>query len=153
MANTFEKFVTVPNRTHHCARCALLPIGNEVIKNLLGKHSATVVAVALLHAAPLHAQQSASDSAMDHSKHAAPSASASEAAPMIEGEVRKIDKEQGKITIRHGELKNLGMPAMTMVMRVRDAAMLDQVSEGQKVRFSADRANGAITVTNLEPIQ
>lgn len=71
---------------------------------------------------------------------------------LADGEIRKVDKETGKLTIRHGELKNLGMQAMTMVFRVKDARMLDQVKVGDKVKFAAERADGAITVTHLEPV-
>jgi Cu(I)/Ag(I) efflux system periplasmic protein CusF len=72
------------------------------------------------------------------------------ATPMSEGEVRKIDKEAGKITIKHGPIANLEMPGMTMVFRVKDPAMLDQVKEGDKIQFVADRINGALTVTQME---
>ncbi|MEO8847142.1 MAG: copper-binding protein [Casimicrobiaceae bacterium] len=67
-----------------------------------------------------------------------------------EGEVRKIDKEAGKITIKHGPLVNLDMPAMTMVFHVKDPAMLDRVKLGDKIKFVADRTNGAMTVTEME---
>jgi len=69
---------------------------------------------------------------------------------LVDGEVKKIDKEAGKITIRHGEIKNLGMSAMTMVFRAKDAAMLDQVKAGDKIRFTAEKVNGVITVTKLQ---
>ncbi|MEH6434759.1 copper-binding protein [Massilia sp. DD77] len=75
------------------------------------------------------------------------------AAALAEAEVKKVDKEAGKITLRHGELKNLGMAPMTMVFRVKDAAMLDTVKAGDKVRFAAERANGALTVVQLEAQQ
>ena len=73
--------------------------------------------------------------------------------PMTEGEVRKIDKDAGKVTLRHGPIQNLDMPAMSMVFRVADPKMLDQVREGDKVRFSAERSGGAITVTRIETIK
>ena len=84
---------------------------------------------------------------------AAPSAGTSVApAPteMTEGEVRKVDTDNKKITLRHGEIKNLGMPAMSMVFQVKDPAFLDKVKSGDKVRFTAERMNGALTVTNIE---
>lgn len=71
--------------------------------------------------------------------------------PMTDAEVRKVDKEQKKLTLKHGEIKNLEMPPMTMVFQVKDLAVLDQVKVGDKVRFSAERVNGAITVTAIEP--
>lgn len=81
--------------------------------------------------------------------HVAASASA-EAGAMSEGEVKKVDKDTGKMTIKHGPLTNLDMPAMTMVFRVKDPAMLDQVKAGDKIRFVAEKAGGALTVTKLE---
>lgn len=66
------------------------------------------------------------------------------------GEVRKVDKDAGKITIRHEALENLGMPAMTMVFRAADPKFLDAVKEGDKVSFIADKVNGQFTVTNIE---
>jgi len=70
-------------------------------------------------------------------------------AALTEGEVRKVDKDAGKLTIKHGEIKNLEMPPMTMVYRVKDPAMLDQVKPGDRVRFTAEKIGGALTVTNI----
>ena len=90
----------------------------------------------------------------DHAGHHATPATIAQvsasAAPMTEGEVRKIDKEQGKITLKHGEIKNLDMPGMTMVFRVKEAALLDQVKEGDKIKFTADKIGGQFTVTGIE---
>jgi len=72
------------------------------------------------------------------------------ATEMTEGEVRKIDKDNQKITLRHGDIRNLDMPGMTMVFKVKDLAMLDKVKAGDKVRFKAEKADGAIVVTVLE---
>jgi len=72
---------------------------------------------------------------------------------MTEGEVRRIDKEQGKMSIRHGPLVNLDMPAMTMVFVVADRAWLDQFKVGDKVRFHADKVGSQYTVTKIEPGQ
>jgi Cu(I)/Ag(I) efflux system periplasmic protein CusF len=66
-----------------------------------------------------------------------------------EGEITKIDKAQAKITLRHGEIKSLDMPAMTMVYRVRDAKLLDSVAVGDRVRFAAEKVGGNFTVTSL----
>ncbi len=71
------------------------------------------------------------------------------AAQATEGEVRKIDKDQGRITLKHGDIKNLDMPAMTMVFRVRDKALLDTVRVGDKVRFDAEKIDGQYVVTAL----
>ena len=83
----------------------------------------------------------------------AASAGAIASPPMIDGEIRKVDKEAAKLTIRHAELKHLDMPAMTMVFKVGDKAMLGQVAAGDKVRFSADKVGGALTVTALEAVK
>ena len=72
-------------------------------------------------------------------------------APMVNGQVTKIDEAAGKITLKHGPIKKLEMnEGMTMVFRVQDPAMLKQVKVGDKVRFDADRVNGQITVTKIE---
>ena len=72
-------------------------------------------------------------------------------ADMTEGEIRKVDTKSQKITIKHGEIKNLGMPGMTMIFRVKDPALLDKVKKGDKIRFKAEQAKGAIVVTAIEP--
>jgi len=72
------------------------------------------------------------------------------AAPLAEGEVRKVDLDNKKLTLRHGEIKNLDMPGMTMVFQVKDPAMLGKVKAGDKVRFSAEKIDGAFTVTSIE---
>lgn len=86
-----------------------------------------------------------------HAGHAAmaEAGSASDSA-MSEGEVRKIIKETGKITIKHGPLANLDMPGMTMLFRAQDPAMLDQVKEGDRIRFVANKIDGVFTVTKIE---
>ena len=74
----------------------------------------------------------------------------SAAVALSEGEVRKVDKDAGKVTIKHGPLQNLGMPAMTMVFQVKDPAMLDQVKAGDKINFIAEKVGGQFTVTRVE---
>jgi Cu/Ag efflux protein CusF len=69
---------------------------------------------------------------------------------MAEGEVRKIDREQGKVTLRHGPIANLDMPAMTMVFKLADARLLQGIKEGDKVRFAADKVDGVFTVIAIE---
>ena len=72
------------------------------------------------------------------------------AAAMTDGEIRKVDIEYKKITIKHGEIKNLDMPGMTMVFGVKDPALLDKIKVGDKVKFSAEKAGGAIVVTDIQ---
>ena len=73
------------------------------------------------------------------------------AAAMTDGEVRRIDKDAKKLTIRHGPIKNLDMPPMTMVFQVKDPAMLDKVNTGDKIKFSVEKIGGAYIVTHIEP--
>ena len=67
-----------------------------------------------------------------------------------EGEVRKIDASQQKVTLRHGEIKGLDMPPMTMTFRVQNAAALNALAVGDKVRFSVEKVDGAYTVTQIQ---
>jgi Cu(I)/Ag(I) efflux system periplasmic protein CusF len=70
---------------------------------------------------------------------------------LTDAEVRKVDKAAGKITLKHGEIKNLDMPAMTMVFGVKDKALLDKVKAGDMVRFAAEKEGGQFVVTTVEP--
>ena len=71
-------------------------------------------------------------------------------ADMADGEVRKVDKDNKKITLKHGEIKSLDMPPMTMVFRVGDPGMLDKLQAGDKVKFKATISDGAIVVTEIQ---
>jgi Cu(I)/Ag(I) efflux system protein CusF len=115
----------------------------NLVKTILG----LLAASAALLAAPLSAQTSG-----DHASHHLDPKATTPAALMSEGEVRRVDKSAGKMTIKHGPLANLDMPAMTMVFRVTDSAMLDQVKEGDKIKFNANRVNGALTVTQVQVV-
>ena len=99
----------------------------------------TAILLAALAATPAYAQQGKDG----HDSH-------HPAAALSEGEVRKVDKDAAKITIKHGPLANLDMPAMTMVFQVKDPAMLSQVKAGDKVKFQAEKIGGAFTVTQIE---
>ena len=72
-------------------------------------------------------------------------------AETTEGEVRKIDKDAGKVTLKHGEIKSLGMPAMTMVYVARPPSLIDKVQVGEKVTFTAEKVGGSYVVTSLAP--
>jgi Cu(I)/Ag(I) efflux system protein CusF len=80
----------------------------------------------------------------------AAAALAAQAGSMADGEVRRVDKAQGKVTLRHGPLPSLEMPAMTMVFKVADPKMLDNLQPGDKVKFAASDKDGALTVTAIE---
>jgi Cu/Ag efflux protein CusF len=87
----------------------------------------------------------------DHDQHAAMAIpSQDDPDTLSEGAILKVDNDAGKLTVKHGPLNNLGMPAMTMAFKVQDPAMLDQVKVGQQVRFRVERANGGFTITKLE---
>ena len=109
------------------------------------------IALSSPFAASVHAQ------AMDHSKMGGMTMPGMKmdgmAATMTEGEVRKVDKEAKKITLKHGDIKNLDMPGMTMVFQVKDAALLDKVKAGDKVSFTAEKADGAIVVTSIDVVR
>ncbi len=109
----------------------------KALKSLLGS-------IALCATMPAYAQQQATDHAGHHAVRTAPAAS------LTDGEVRKVDKDARKLTLRHGPIQNLDMPAMTMVFQVTDPAMLDRVNTGDKIRFLAEKVGGAYTVTRIE---
>ena len=103
-----------------------------------------LLAFAASLAAPLQAQT------------ATPAAASSTAAeePMAEAEVRKVDREYRKITLKHGAIKNLDMPPMTMVFEVADPAMLGSLKKGDKVKFAAvDEGGGKLKVTAIQPLK
>ncbi len=72
-------------------------------------------------------------------------------AQMVDGEVQKVDAPAGKVTLKHGAIRALDMPAMTMSYRVADPAALARIKPGDKVRFSAGKVGGQYTVTAIEP--
>jgi Cu/Ag efflux protein CusF len=73
--------------------------------------------------------------------------------PQASGEVTKIDKANSRVTLRHGEIKNLDMPPMTMNFRVRDGKILDEVAVGDRVRFTAEKLDGKYVLTTLSKAQ
>jgi Cu(I)/Ag(I) efflux system periplasmic protein CusF len=104
----------------------------------------TIATLFVALAAPVLAQQKAEDHPAHH-----PAAAAS-ATDMTEGEIRKVDKDAKKLTIKHGEIRNLDMPPMTMVFQVKDASMLDKVKAGDKVRFVVQKSDRGYLVTDIE---
>lgn len=75
---------------------------------------------------------------------------ATQADAMTAGEVRRIDLQSGKLTIKHGPIVNLDMSAMTMAFRVKEPAVLESLKVGDKIRFVAERVNGSLMVTYIE---
>lgn len=106
----------------------------------------TLVAALVAIAAPALAV------AHEHGDHAAVHGQAPADTQLVEGLVKKVDKAAGKVTLSHGPLPN-GMPGMTMAFRVKDVAWIDQMKEGDKIRFKADQVDGAMTVVRYEPMK
>jgi Cu/Ag efflux protein CusF len=108
--------------------------------------SKIVLAAALaLAAGPLAAQP-------DHSDHHGAGAKLAQAAPakLAEGEVRRVDREAKKITIKHGPIASIDMPPMTMVFQVKDPKMLEQVKAGDRIKFDAAKVGDNYVVTKIE---
>jgi len=111
------------------------------------KTSITAILLLALAASPALAQPKAEE----HSAHH-PASAAATSAEMADGEVRKVDKGAMKLTIKHGEIKTLDMPPMTMVFQVKDAALLDAVKAGDKIRFVAEKTSSGYAVTVIEAV-
>ena len=92
----------------------------------------------------------AAHGAAEHN-HAAMSTKAQPAMPWSDGQVKKVDKAAGKVTVSHGPLANLDMPAMTMIFRVKDIAWLNQMKSGDNIRFVAENINNSLTIVQVEP--
>jgi Cu(I)/Ag(I) efflux system protein CusF len=106
--------------------------------------SALMTSIAM--STPVWAQQKTDE----HSSHHAASSPTAPADGMTDAEVRKVDLDAAKITLKHGEIKNLEMPPMTMVFRVADASVVGDMKPGDKVRFRAEQVNGAYHVKQIE---
>ena len=85
-----------------------------------------------------------------HAGHGAATKATAAPTALTEGEIRRVDKEGKKVTIKHGEIKNLDMPPMTMVFQVTDPALLDKVKAGDKVKFRAEKQGDNYLVTRIE---
>ena len=112
-----------------------------------------LAALTLTLSAPLAARAD-----QKHHPAAAAGATATATAPataaatdLTDAEVRKIDLEAGKITLKHADIKSLDMPAMTMVFGVKEKAMLDKLKTGDKIKFKAINDGGKFTVTEIQP--
>jgi Cu(I)/Ag(I) efflux system protein CusF len=110
------------------------------------KKMTLIATVLLTFALPAYAQTSATE-------HAAHHATPAQAVALSDGEVRKVDTDAKKITIRHGPIANLDMPGMTMVFQVKEPAMLNVVKSGDKIKFRAEKVGGAYIVTQVEVVK
>ena len=107
------------------------------------KNTLAISALALGMALPVG---SFAQSTMDHGKMGM-----SQPASMTDGEVKKVDQDAGKVTIKHGEIKHMDMPGMTMVFTAKDKAMLSSVKAGDKVKFMVVNEGGKMVVTDIRP--
>jgi Cu(I)/Ag(I) efflux system protein CusF len=124
-----------------------LTLSPTLSPNLSLNLSLTLLLITAALATPAYAQHNAAD----HSAHKAAPATAT--ATLSDGEIRKVDRDAQKITIRHGPITNLNMPPMTMVFQVKDPALLDRAKTGDKVKFSAEQSGGAYIVNRIDPVQ
>lgn len=108
--------------------------------------AALPLALFLLFAAPLASAAEHTDSRAMHNEASGPA----KKVPLSQGTVKKLDKAKGLVTIAHGPLVNLDMPAMTMSFKLKDPAWLDQLKPGDRISFLAEEIGGALTVTRLE---
>lgn len=114
------------------------------MKNIQMKFAIAVITIGA--ALPL---SSFAQAAMDHSKM-----NMSQMNPvMTDGEVKKVDLETGKVTIKHGEIKHLDMPGMTMVLTVKDKTLLTNIKPGEKINFMVINEGGKLVVTDIQPIR
>lgn len=108
-----------------------------------------LVSIAAMPASAQQTQQKPDEHAGHHAASPSPAADAD----LADGEVRKVDRDNAKLTLKHGEIKNLDMPPMTMVFAVRDKALLDKLQPGDKVRFRAVNDGGRLAVVDIQPVR
>lgn len=106
-----------------------------------------ILAISALAMGTLTPMGSFAQTMMDHGKMDMSQASAS----MTDGEIKKVDQATGKVTIKHGEIKHMDMPGMTMVFVAKDKALLDKTSVGAKIQFMVTNEKGQMTVTDIQP--
>lgn len=110
---------------------------------------ALAASLLLLGAGPALAQAPAAAASDSHANHH-PAQSTQQSAELSEGEISRWDPRTLRLTLKHGEIKNLEMPPMTMVFRVADASVVGDLKPGDKVRFRAEQVNGAYHVKQIE---
>ncbi|MDP2371697.1 copper-binding protein [Rhodoferax sp.] len=120
----------------------------KVLQSVL---AALAVAGTSVCATSVGAQQPMDHGKMDHGKMAA--TKADQANDITEGVVRKVNTEAGKLTIQHGDIRHLGMPAMTMAFPVKTPGLLDNVQTGDKIKFKVIKENGRLVITELQRVK
>jgi Cu(I)/Ag(I) efflux system periplasmic protein CusF len=127
---------------------SLIPIPQE---RLMKKSRLVAAGVAVAALTAWAAQAQTQTQEVDHAAHHTPAAAtAPQAAEFVQGEVRRVHTDTGKVTLRHGPIPNLDMPEMTMVFQVQDPSALESLKPGDKVRFTADKVGETFVVTALE---
>jgi Cu(I)/Ag(I) efflux system periplasmic protein CusF len=119
----------------------------------MNKLKLSAVALALLGTTAVYAGNHASGHNHDHGGAKAAKEITAASTELADGEIRKINKSTGKITVKHGEIKSVEMPPMTMVFGVADKAMLDGLNEGDKVKFNVKQEGSNYTVTEIKKAQ
>ncbi len=116
--------------------------------------NATLVSVAILSSGFYVSALAQTAAPSAHGAHStdAMAAKKADSKDMAEAEVRKVDKDAKKVTLKHGPIKNLDMPGMTMVFQVKDAALLEKFAVGDKIMFTAEQQQGAFVVTGAEKV-
>lgn len=99
------------------------------------------------------AEQHNHSQGMNHEAMQQMAPAATKAMPLADGVVKKVDAQNGKITLQHGEIANVKMPAMTMSYRVKQAQQLESIQAGDKVRFAVDKLNGEFVVMHIEAVK
>jgi Cu/Ag efflux protein CusF len=127
----------------------------DVMRHAPAALAAFFLMLGLTSVAAQHAGHGSHGAQPGHGSHGQiqPAAAQSAAAEFAEAEVRRIDRSAGKITLRHGEIRNLDMPPMTMVFEVSDRGLLDIPKVGARVRFKAEKSATGYVVTHIEPVQ
>lgn len=125
---------------------------NKLIRHSIAACLAFGMATAAYAADDMKMNMNSTDSMkMDMGANASPATPSTTAdTALADGMVHKVDRQTGMVTIEHGELKNVGMPAMTMAYKAKDVAMLKQAKAGEKVKFRLENLNGTYTITTLE---
>lgn len=118
-------------------------------KSIVTTVTVTVTALAIgAFAVPAFASGDMSGMDMSGMKMSSGGSAESKAA-LTDAEVKKVDAATGKLTLKHGALENVGMPPMTMAFKAKDAAMLEQVHAGDKVKVRIENVNGTLTIVKL----
>jgi Cu/Ag efflux protein CusF len=65
------------------------------------------------------------------------------------GEIRRLDPENKRLTIKHGDIKSIDMPPMTMVFYVKEPSLLGGLQVQDAVEFEATAEGTKYIVTAI----